>query len=691
MDRKQITKRSIGISCMLIVGIMSLAPNAAAQCQPATIGTAVTPDDAQGVDVVGSLAYVTSSVIPDSSSLTIFNVSNPANPVVVGSIETPGFADGVTVSGDVAYVADTSEGVQLIDVSDPANPSIVGNVGISGGVFTAAVSGDLVCTGSIFVNFQVVDVSNPTSPSVLGTTETAGYPNDIVVDGDIAYVSNWDLPSSTFLQAIDISDPADPTVIGSLTLPGNGVNGIALADNLVYVANRSADLQIVDVSNPNTPTIHGAVSFSGSATDVVVSDDLAYVITGDVGPATVKVIDITDPANPVVIASHDLSGTPNRVARSGNQVYVASSEAGLQVVDMYTCTLGACCLGDGCLDVVTQNDCQSVGGTFLGNESTCAATLGGGDAPAACDADCNANGVPDYQDVASGVADDCDLDGEPDSCVEPLPFDGYSMEFTTVDDRAIVDQFTGFPSNNMAVSMWVKTDDITRNSGLFSYAVPGSSNELVLSTPNNLSLSAQGSTKTSNVSIADGVWHHVAVTFTDFGPVDNAVLYVDGQFVWTTNFTSNEEFTNAGTVVLGDEQDCLGGCFVPDEALIGHIDEVRVWNVSRTASQINSDMNTPLTGNEPGLVGYWPFNEGNGDVAADLAGSNDATLPNGGAWLPTGGCAVPGDLDGDDNVGVSDLLQLLSMWGACDGCPEDLDNNGSVDVSDLLTLLANWS
>jgi len=54
---------------------------------------------------------------------------------------------------------------------------------------------------------------------------------------------------------------------------------------------------------------------------------------------------------------------------------------------------------------------------------------------------------------------------------------------------------------------------------------------------------------------------------------------------------------------------------------------------------------------------------------------------------------TPGDLDGDDVVGVSDLLILLGAWGACDNpddCPADFDEDGTVGVSDLLTLLGNW-
>ncbi|MEE8153764.1 MAG: hypothetical protein V3T53_02260 [Phycisphaerales bacterium] len=50
----------------------------------------------------------------------------------------------------------------------------------------------------------------------------------------------------------------------------------------------------------------------------------------------------------------------------------------------------------------------------------------------------------------------------------------------------------------------------------------------------------------------------------------------------------------------------------------------------------------------------------------------------------------PPDLDGDGNVGASDLITLLAAWGPNPGHPADLDGDGSVGSSDLLTLLAAW-
>ena len=51
---------------------------------------------------------------------------------------------------------------------------------------------------------------------------------------------------------------------------------------------------------------------------------------------------------------------------------------------------------------------------------------------------------------------------------------------------------------------------------------------------------------------------------------------------------------------------------------------------------------------------------------------------------------VPGDLDGDGHVGITDMLGLLAACGSCAGCPADLNGDGQVGITDFLTLLANW-
>jgi hypothetical protein len=51
----------------------------------------------------------------------------------------------------------------------------------------------------------------------------------------------------------------------------------------------------------------------------------------------------------------------------------------------------------------------------------------------------------------------------------------------------------------------------------------------------------------------------------------------------------------------------------------------------------------------------------------------------------------PGDIDGDNQIGLSDLAQLLANYGVTSGAQYedgDLDGDGDVDLADLAQLLA---
>jgi len=64
----------------------------------------------------------------------------------------------------------------------------------------------------------------------------------------------------------------------------------------------------------------------------------------------------------------------------------------------------------------------------------------------------------------------------------------------------------------------------------------------------------------------------------------------------------------------------------------GKIAEVRLWNRAIGEEEINERMKTTLSGDEDGLVGYWPLNDGEGGIAADLAAGNDGRLVGDPQW-----------------------------------------------------------
>ncbi|HYC76834.1 MAG TPA: LamG domain-containing protein [Planctomycetota bacterium] len=113
-------------------------------------------------------------------------------------------------------------------------------------------------------------------------------------------------------------------------------------------------------------------------------------------------------------------------------------------------------------------------------------------------------------------------------------------------------------------------------------------------------------------------WRHVAAV-RDFGFVR---LYVDGvQDGATATFTGA---LPSALVPIWFGRDAAGA------QLLGALDDVRLWTVARTPSDLLATRFTPPIGGEPGLVGAWRFDEGAGQFAANSALSTgpalDATL-----------------------------------------------------------------
>src|SRR5437867_3366728 len=64
----------------------------------------------------------------------------------------------------------------------------------------------------------------------------------------------------------------------------------------------------------------------------------------------------------------------------------------------------------------------------------------------------------------------------------------------------------------------------------------------------------------------------------------------------------------------------------------GKLDEIRLWSVLRSSSDIQSAYRLDLSAAPTGLVGNWQFNEGSGSVAADGAGSPQNATLYGAVW-----------------------------------------------------------
>jgi len=133
------------------------------------------------------------------------------------------------------------------------------------------------------------------------------------------------------------------------------------------------------------------------------------------------------------------------------------------------------------------------------------------------------------------------------------------------------------------------------------------------------------STNDLGINSSTDQWVHIAMVWDG----SQLITYVNGLAKITTLGTGGVTalVTAQSVFVLGcnpTNKNCFGGSF----------DELRVWNVARSASEIKDNYNKPATGNEAGLVGYWKFDETSGTTAADSV-------------TATGHTAHPGTLKAD--------------------------------------------
>lgn len=206
---------------------------------------------------------------------------------------------------------------------------------------------------------------------------------------------------------------------------------------------------------------------------------------------------------------------------------------------------------------------------------------------------------------------------------------GAALDFDGVDDRARVNH--DYDSSSLTVEMWANVRDLgahayeghtfqgglvangSRTRGVWelfaigygSGAVPQDVHPLFLGNWTSSGGQMKGIEGTTDLAL--GIWHHLAVTYDGY----EVKLYVDGQLdasaIWDMPLIDEP-----GSILsLGDEYPGV------DEFMEGQIDDLRIWNTVRSQSELARDMSASLTGTEAGLMGYWTFDEGTGQVFHD--------------------------------------------------------------------------
>ena len=226
---------------------------------------------------------------------------------------------------------------------------------------------------------------------------------------------------------------------------------------------------------------------------------------------------------------------------------------------------------------------------------------------------------------------------------------------------ALVKRFNDFPTTQFTIEMWIKNmkdlDDSDYNMHAFEW---GREWDLVFKVLDDrwsprLGEKVLGGSGTVGTPVKQE-WAHIAWVWDGGTPgttdTGNVKIYQNGDLVGTYNadigarsksgYKNQPETLPEGNfwpLAIGEG---LHG-FQPSNyqkgvpkiqgvPWKGNIAEMRIWNISRTGDDIKKNNRKRLTGSEPGLVSYYKFNEGAGNIAKDFNTSrevkkrNDATI-----------------------------------------------------------------
>ncbi len=182
-----------------------------------------------------------------------------------------------------------------------------------------------------------------------------------------------------------------------------------------------------------------------------------------------------------------------------------------------------------------------------------------------------------------------------------------ALFYDGVDDFVQTTQSGVLSSTNRTFEAWINVSPNAPSSNLtildYGLNAVGSRNTFLVDANRGIRYLSGGTNaniSSSMGAVVPGQWAHVAFV------LDNGTgfLYINGNQVGTGSLTSVN--TPAGNANMTIGQRVSGGS-IPFN---GTIDEIRIWNIARTAIEIRNNMNSELCSYPSSLVSYYKFNQG---------------------------------------------------------------------------------
>ena len=244
----------------------------------------------------------------------------------------------------------------------------------------------------------------------------------------------------------------------------------------------------------------------------------------------------------------------------------------------------------------------------------------------------------------------------------------YAVQLDGVDDHLVSanDIYSNADVVDGTIAIWFKTDAVFSNvspivdyegyinisidpSGLLGGCTDGVCTSAMSSSPYN-----------------DGAWHFAVVTW-DSNIETN--LYVDGVFIDQSVPTQapSPNTTSGRPLVIGYHSTFpVGGL----DYFSGMVDELSIWSKMFSESEVQSLMDSCLTGSESDLLGYWKIESDPALTDSDLTiNSNDLTLENGSVWVSAEiplCCSIDVGVTQSGSLLTANAAGLNYQWIDCD-------------------------
>ena len=261
-----------------------------------------------------------------------------------------------------------------------------------------------------------------------------------------------------------------------------------------------------------------------------------------------------------------------------------------------------------------------------------------------------------------------------------IKFDGQN-DYVLIPDNSLLDL-----TQDYTLEAWIFPESFSWLAGIISKYHTNAANGYLLRLTNQSPYTGLGFDEliTSTNILSANQWYHIAAVKEG----SNRKIYING-IEYPLSGSALNVNANNNPIRIGSD---YGGRYFD-----GRIDEVRIWDIARTQSEISFTMDNLPSGEEFGLIAYYNFNSGSGNTLFDqTSNAQDGSLMGSPQWVD--GFTISGnlgDVNFDEDLNIYDAVMLVTiMLGIENGTDLqlnacDINQDGLINIEDVV-LLFEW-